>query len=346
MNLKSFSYQGVLKELVALVLINTIIALLLLGIGFAERLGDSFIYSQLIGFCIFTSVRSCYVIFKNLRPVIQLFIIFLALALGALCGMGLANIMLADGPLMFDVWLGRFNLQVLFVSLLCGTVVSYLFISQKKIQEINAIAQEEKIRRLDQEKQAVEMELKFLQAQVEPHFLFNTLSNIHTLLSSDSVAASKMLLNLTDYLRTSLLLSRKEKITVKDELKMLSDYLEIFKIRMGPRLKYEIEVEEKAAGMAIPPMLIQPLVENCIKHGLEPSVEGGKIFIAVTLRESMLNVEIADTGKGITEERSPGVGTTSVCDRIQSIYGENKAKIHFEEKYPRGLKVRMVLPPI
>lgn len=341
----TFTWPGLIKELVVLVLINSIIAFTLQGIGFAEALGVSLIYSQLIGFSIYTWVRGSYGFFNKFSPIGQLIIIFLALTMGAITGMGLTHLFLPEETrLTFSLNDHRFLWQVLLVSLCCGTMVSYLYISQKKIQEIKALAQEEKIRRLAREKQAVELELKLLQAQVEPHFLFNTLAHIHCLLTTDRESAGRMLLNLTGYLRTSLARSRLASITIKDELTLIEAYLELMKIRMGSRLTYGIELTDEIGEEEIPPMLLQPLIENSIKHGLEPMVEGGSITLHIGRQESMLRIEITDTGQGLSEKNHPGFGTSSVFRRIHGIYGIDMTQIRFERNIPQGLKVIMTLP--
>jgi sensor histidine kinase YesM len=347
MKIHSPAIRNLFIEIGALVLVNLLIAFFLYLINFTDNLVVSIIDAQLIGISIFAAVRTSYPLLRYLHPMFRLLVIFTALGLGAITGFTLSRIILDGRWPSPDEWSSPFNLQVLLISLLCGTVVSYLFISQKMLREIRATAQEEKINRLASEKQALELELRLLQAQVEPHFLFNTLSTIHSLLATDLPSAEKMLLCLSDFLRTSLTLCRQERITVADELKLLRSYLEIFKIRLGRRLEYQLSVRDEAGGRTIPPMLIQPLVENCIKHGLEPTVAGGTIEVTISLADDLLQIEVADTGQGLQAAQSAGLGTRSVRRRIESLYGKDpRAGVEFRENSPTGLRVKMTLPPL
>lgn len=127
------------------------------------------------------------------------------------------------------------------------------------------------------EKEAAMTSLRLLQAQIEPHFLFNTLSNVISLFDIDIEKARQMLININEYLRICLQRTRQEMITLTEELDLVRQYLEIFKIRMGKRLNYEINDRTSIVDLPFPPLIIQPLVENSIKYGLEPQLDGGTI---------------------------------------------------------------------
>jgi 2TM domain/Histidine kinase len=149
---------------------------------------------------------------------------------------------------------------------------------EKKIQQLLA---REKIRSLATDKQLAEARLHLLQAQIEPHFLFNTLANVVSLIDPAPARASLMLENFIAYLRASLASSRSIQGTFAQEVKLLEHYLELLKIRMGERLQYRLEIDETVLSEPLAPMLLQPVVENAIRHGLEPKVDGGEIYLCV-----------------------------------------------------------------
>jgi LytS/YehU family sensor histidine kinase len=208
----------------------------------------------------------------------------------------------------------------------------------------NRIAlREANLQQLASEKQLIEAHLKLLQAQIEPHFLFNTLSNVLSLIDEEPKRASMMLENFTKYLRVSLQRTRQEQTTLKDELDLLRNYLDIHTIRMGERLKYHIEVPEIFYPINLPPLLLQPLVENAIKHGLAPSLEGGTIHISATAENNILNIIIIDTGIGLQGEYGTGMGLNNVRARMRALYGE-QAKITIMQNIPCGVYITLSIP--
>jgi LytS/YehU family sensor histidine kinase len=126
-------------------------------------------------------------------------------------------------------------------------------------------------------------------------------------------------------------------------MEMIQAYLSIFKVRMGDRLSYEIDLPKYLEAIAFPPMLIQPLVENAIKHGLEPRVDGGEIRISGRQKDGLLRLVVADTGSGFLQERDSGMGLSTIRQRLQSIYG-NSGRLILEENQPHGLKAVIEVP--
>ena len=191
-------------------------------------------------------------------------------------------------------------------------------------------------------------ELKTLRAQVEPHFLYNTLSNVVSLIEREPKTAKHMTERLIGYLRHTLDASRREHATVGDELEIIADYLEILRIRMGERLWYSLEASEAVRAMPLSPMLLQPLVENAIKHGLEPKIEGGSVTVSATVEDAVLRIEIADTGLGFgvaTDTGGSGSGLANVRARLKALYGE-AAKLTIDElAHPAtGTKISLIIP--
>ena len=152
-----------------------------------------------------------------------------------------------------------------------------------------------------------------------------------------------MLENLTQYLRTSLIQSRKPNNRLADEIKLILTYLDIYKIRMGDRLSFKIDIPDNMMKIQIPPMIIQPLVENAIKHGIEPKIDGGKILVKAFIKKQALTIEVMDTGMGIQEKSASGVGTGNLKKRLEALYGR-KASLSFEDIDPTGLKAIVEIP--
>jgi LytS/YehU family sensor histidine kinase len=193
------------------------------------------------------------------------------------------------------------------------------------------------------EKESILANLRMLQAQIEPHFLFNTLSNILSLIDTKPDKGKSMLLDLTRYLRTSLSRTLPEKTTLSQEISMIKAYLDIQKIRMDERLNYKIDVPNNLWQHTFPPMLLQPLVENAVKHGLEPKVEGGEIVISATQDNNLLKIEVADTGLGFSDFDKPGVGIANVRERLGLLFGE-KGRLMIEENKPQGVRTIIEVP--
>ena len=219
----------------------------------------------------------------------------------------------------------------------------YFFISKTRLRLRNEMIEQERIKRMALEKESLSANLRMLQAQIEPHFLFNTLSNIVSLIDTQPAKGKSMLLDLTKYLRTSLSRTLPKKTTLDQEIEMIQAYLNIQKIRMDERLNFIIDVPENLRQLSFPPMLLQPLVENAIKHGLEPKVEGGKILISAAEENSLMRIEVADTGMGFSDLNKSGVGIANVRERLALLYGE-KGRLMIEENKPHGVRATIEVP--
>ncbi len=233
---------------------------------------------------------------------------------------------------------------VFIFGLVFGVPIIYFFSSRERIIESEKLVAQEKIKRLTIEKEAAMTSLRLLQAQIEPHFLFNTLSNIISLFDINVEKARQMLADLNEYLRISLQRTRQEMITLSEELDLVRQYLDIFKIRMGERLTYEIRDRTGIPDLPFVPLIIQPLVENSIKYGIEPKTAGGKITIDCFIEENMLEIHIKDTGRGLDEDANQaGIGINNVSRRLEYIYGE-KAGLSLTENHPSGISARIRIP--
>jgi signal transduction histidine kinase len=191
-----------------------------------------------------------------------------------------------------------------------------------------------------------EARLRALQAQIEPHFLYNTLANVLSLIDTQPAQASHMLGRFIDYLRASLTASRAEHATLGAELDLAAAYLDVLAVRMGARLRYRIEADAAARAVRIAPMLLQPIVENAVMHGLEPKVDGGEIVLRVRLDGQAVRIEVADSGAGLTARPARpggGVGLANLRSRLRSLYGHG-AEVQLLENQPCGVLVRVLLP--
>ena len=199
-------------------------------------------------------------------------------------------------------------------------------------------------------RQVVEARMAAMQAQVEPHFLFNTLASIDHLIETDPPRASQMQKNLIALLRASMPTMREANANgaVRDlgrELAVIRPYLEILKVRMEERLQTEIDVPEGLLSAEFPPMMIQGLVENAIKHGLEPKAEGGTLKVKAEIVHGKLAVTVADTGLGFGRAATSGtgVGLANIRERLQLLHG-NRASVTVTENQPSGTVVTITVP--
>jgi signal transduction histidine kinase len=197
-------------------------------------------------------------------------------------------------------------------------------------------------------RQVVEARMAAMQAQVEPHFLFNTLASIDHLIETDPPRASQMQKNLIALLRASMPTMRESHPAAHNlgrEMAVIRPYLEILKVRMEDRLQTQIEVPEGLLSADFPSMMIQSLVENAIKHGLEPKPEGGRLTVRAEIVHGKLAVTVADTGLGFGKAATAGtgIGLNNIRERLQLLYG-TKASMTVAENSPSGTKVTLTVP--
>lgn len=223
------------------------------------------------------------------------------------------------------------------ITLLAGIAGSYWFHARNKSEYL--------LRKMrEAQKHAEEARLKVLETQLEPHMLFNTLANLRALIAVDPARAQQMLDHMIAYLRSTLDASRATTHPLRAEFERLGDYLELMKIRMGPRLAYTLELPDDAAGVPVPALLLQPLVENSIQHGLEPKVEGGLVVVRARREGDRLLIEVDDTGVGEASGASSGngFGLTQIRERLHSLYAE-RAALEFRRD-ASGAHARIHLP--
>lgn len=334
--------RSVITTFLHTLLFNTIIAIFLTVIQIGKGFVINLVFSQCIGLSICSCILLSHLLFQPGRPAVQAFLVATALLTGSIVGSLIGSVLAGLNPSTL------FGIDGLFVKLLLlgvvfGSIISYFFSSRERIAASQAEAQAEKIKRLTSEKKVIEANLKLLRAQIEPHFLFNTLSNVVSLLDTDPARGKSMLEDFIRYLRASLPKSRAGKVTLAEEMEMIQAYLGLFKVRMGARLSYAIDLPENLKSVSFPPMLLQPLVENAIKHGLESKVDGGEILIRASENDGLLRLEVVDTGLGFSAESDSGMGLSNIRERLSSLYGD-RGRLILEENTPRGLKATIEVP--
>ena len=194
------------------------------------------------------------------------------------------------------------------------------------------------------EKELTVAKLSLLHAQVEPHFLYNTLASAQLLTRTDPARADEMLGNLIMYLRHSLPRTEDSLSTIGDELERAQAYLDILKIRMGSRLSLQVEVPEALRAVLFPTMMLQTLVENAIKHGLEPKSGGGTVWILARAHDSTVSVTVADDGRGFSAEGGgTGIGLRNVRERLRLAYG-SAAGFAIVANFPSGVAATITVP--
>ncbi|MES2107027.1 MAG: histidine kinase [Pseudomonadota bacterium] len=198
----------------------------------------------------------------------------------------------------------------------------------------------------DTQRQMLEARLAALQAQVEPHFLMNTLANLRHLLRADAQRALQMLDHLSEFLQGSLQQSRNSHTSLGKELHAARHYLEIMRIRFGDRLQLKLDVNDDLLEQQIPSFLLQILVENAVVHGIEPSDEGGCITIQACLRDNFLIVGVIDSGVGLNSAKPAtgnGVGLRIIRERLATLYGM-RAGLSLQANEPQGTVVTLSIP--
>ena len=235
---------------------------------------------------------------------------------------------------------------LLFIPMFMVALVAKYFIGRaRRMQELAELKKKE-AESHNFSRQITEAKLQALQAQVEPHFLYNTLANVQALTEVDPAAANAMVGNLIQYLRASLPKMRENASTVEQEVERVEAFLKILKMRMGERLEFAIDVAEDAKSLSFPPLILPTLVENAIKHGLEPLREGGRIDIAARVEDGRLVVSVRDNGRGLSagaDTIGGGVGLSNIRERLAALFG-GSATMTLVENHPRGVVATITLP--
>jgi hypothetical protein len=228
-------------------------------------------------------------------------------------------------------------------ALVAGLLVVVAEFHRAEVRSLEAMQRADAERTL-LEQQTLHARLRTLEAQIEPHFLFNTLANVRRLYETEPAAGEAMLERLMRYLEMALPSMRDERSTLAREAQLIEAYLELQQVRMGRRLAYGIDIAPPLRALEVPPMMLLTLVENAIKHGLAPQREGGRVDVRARLEGGELRLEVADTGRGFGGGTSGGgTGLANIRARLAAMFGP-AAEVTLSAGVPRGLLAAIRLP--
>ncbi|MBC7622379.1 MAG: histidine kinase [Aeromicrobium sp.] len=252
---------------------------------------------------------------------------------------------------------GSFGGRVMLAGLIVGGIYAALLLAVVQVKRrVLQGRNDELARQVEQDRiarQLADARLKLMQAQVEPHFLFNTLASVQQLAEGKAPEAAALTRELITFLRAGLSGLRDDTTTLECEFAMAAAFLAIMKTRMGERLSFSLDLPPDLRDRAVPPAMLISLVENAIKHGLEPSTAGGQLLLRASEvsddKVNTLTIEVSDTGLGLGAAKSAqmtdsggGVGLSNVRERLSAIYCES-ARLQIEENSPRGVVARVTI---
>jgi len=312
------------RYLLFLLLFNTGVAAVLTTLGRDRSFAVELIYSHFIG-------MSCglpaLAVVNYARSVQQLRIGLMgSIVGGVMVGVALAAMFTAGMAAGHTVS----PRNALVVGIVFALVAGYFFYTTEGTQRLENELRRHQRQRAEFDRAQAAMQLRLLQSQVEPHFLFNTLAHLAALIRTDPVQAEQLLSHLNGFLRAALRRNRQDRTTLRDELALVNDYLSIVAVRLGDRLKWSMEVEPGLESLAFPFMLVQPLVENAIQHGIEPKRGGGELTLRVWRDGRRLRLRVRDTGVGMDPSASSGgggVGLSNARQRLQALYGSSASLV-------------------
>jgi signal transduction histidine kinase len=329
----------VVQMLLPVFLVNCLIALWLILVEVPGGLADSLKISNAIGISIWS------VLVWRMRGgrVPDLWLMVVAVPVGVFVGCEVA------------AWMGAPNLVTYLIEdpqhqwrSMVGNVVIASFATSfvfyfHRAQALRADLEGERRKAAERLQSETSARLALLQAQIEPHFLFNTLANVQSVVSHDPKLAKEMLEHLNFYLRASLGRSRRMASILGEELELVEALLSIATARLGGRLRYTIDVPRNLHCVELAPLLLQPLVENALRHGIEPSLDGGEIRIEGEADNGSLRMRVCDSGVGLNANSPEGVGLSNIRARLSSLYGA-EGRLTLYANQPRGVIAELLVP--
>jgi hypothetical protein len=234
-------------------------------------------------------------------------------------------------------------MQITFVAMLVGPLIGLGALYRERDAQARSEALRFALERSTLEKQALDAELRLLHAQIKPHFLFNTLANVQELVESGSPRAADVLRHLITYLGSAMPRLNDSAATLGNELVLVRAYLELMHMRMPDRMHFEIDAPEDGSELPFPSMALLTLVENAVKHGIDPSEQGGTIRVEVRRGDAGHEVVVADTGVGMQRDAPAGTGLANLRARLGAFY-RPAARLELSENAPRGVVARIVIP--
>ncbi len=265
-----------------------------------------------------------------------------AVTLGAMLGPLIVQLLGTGGS--FSAFVGSRPLvhgyfMVFFSAATAGSLMALGSLYRERDAQARAEALQFALERETLERQAIDARLHLLTAQIEPHFLLNTLANVQTLVETGSPQAVPVFRSLIAYLRGAMQQLQQESATLADEERLVRSYLEIMAMRMPDRLTYSVDIAPELKALRFPPMALLTLVENAVRHGIDPGCDGGAIHVtAQPVGEYGICISVSDTGVGMAETASVGNGLSNLQERMQAMYGKD-AVMELSEQAPQGLRV-------
>ncbi len=334
----SYQMKTILIRTGLSILAGLIVAVFMTVVGIGGSLTENLIGGTSVGLLI-PLIRHALMVFVS-DPAKRIFAYTAALLLGTLGGIGILFLWINPAHIQAVQHIALITLAVCVV---IGGPITALFYLQARKAELEKKLHAAELQKIEAERRGLEAQLKMLQAQIEPHFLFNTLANVIALIETNPPLARRLLEHLNVYLRATLARTRSEQATLGEEMDLLRAYLDICRIRMGERLRYVFDVPENLSSRPFPPMLLQPLVENAIKHGLEPNPSAGEVRITARNDQGRLHISIVDNGIGFGDAPGNGTGMTNVRARLAALYGD-ASRLMLEENPTGGVRARLELP--
>jgi sensor histidine kinase YesM len=272
----------------------------------------------------------------------------LALVAAVAAGLVLSNLVTHDLLILMykpdkdeQTFLKQISASVLWSHVIAAGVLAYFFLTRE--EEVAARLHQAEMQRVDLDCELAEARLQVMQAQVEPHFLFNTLANVRRLFQTDPDGARAMLTHLSRYLSAMLPRMRSAESTLGHELALALAYLHVQEIRMGSRLTVRTDVPEALEALPFPPMMLVTLVENAIRHGLNPLPEGGEVRIAARIADGKVRLSVADSGRGLSESSGSGVGLANIRARLNTLYA-GQARLLLAQNPSGGVTATIEVP--
>jgi signal transduction histidine kinase len=266
--------------------------------------------------------------------------------LGACVGAGIGAFINGLNPLEWLIEKPQVR-HIVVASLVFGFLYSLFtaIIAHLRNREYAALATKLELERRESELscQLAQSRLRMLQLQIEPHFLFNTLGSAQQLAANRAPEAARLIGDLIRFLRAATPSMREEYTTLAQEAALVQAYLAIMRVRLGPRLAFSVMIPCQLESFRLPPGMLITLVENAIKHGIEPHAAGGEVRVTAAQEADRVVVTVADTGAGISSMPGPGIGLANIRERLQLLCGD-RAELCLAENEPRGFVARLDLP--
>ncbi len=329
------------RKLVAMLVVNLLIAVLLVMLSTNYDPWQTLKTCNAIGFSIWGAFELLRRLTGNRLPTVGLALI--GVPAGFIVGSRLANWLGSQDLVSLAVRDPTHQLRFLIGGLLVAVFATCFFIFYWRAEAYRADLQSERGRAAEALQAETSAKLALLQAQIEPHFLFNTLANAQSVIESDPKTAKLILENLNQYLRVSLGRTRRSSSTLGEEIGLIGALLAIAELRLGDRLHYGLSIPDDLKDARLPPLLLQPLVENALKHGIEPSLSGGQITVDARQQDGSLCLRVTDTGVGLNPSSPEGVGLENVRGRLARLYGD-RGRLAIYQHEPHGVVAEITMP--